>query len=117
MTPDDREEVRRIASAEFDSLSKTMRVEVHDCGSDELKIVLCSDGDADMMLLSATRDQWGAWIAMNGTTIVGQEDTTRSFISALISSLQKVREMTECETLDATPMPITALEKQVKEGR
>lgn len=51
-------------------------------------------------LLSISRDQWGVWFHTKENTIA-QEDSTRSFLDALIKTLQEVKEY-ECDCSSST---------------
>ncbi len=57
--------------------------------------------DIQVEIMGIDRDQWGVWLTIGGHT-VAQEDGTRSFLDALIKSLQYVRETYEWKCQDAT---------------
>jgi len=62
-------------------------------------LVLVQD-DKEYVILEANRDQWGVFYHLKDTTIC-QEDTTRSFLDALIKGLQHMKERNEM-TIEAT---------------
>lgn len=57
-------------------------------------------GDKEYNILEACRDQWGVFYYIQDTCIC-QEDTTRSFLDALIKGLQQMKERNEM-TIEAT---------------
>lgn len=94
------DESKVVYSAEFDCYeSRACRIDIREsAGLDEL--VICMNGQ-EVTLVIANRDQWGVFLSVGGSCIA-QEDGTRSFIDALIGSLQQIRVRNEIETLPAT---------------
>jgi len=58
--------------------------------------------DKKIPILIAYRDQWGVYYMVCNEIMVSQEDSTRSFIDALINGLQEMRQQCEFDTRDST---------------
>lgn len=88
--------------AEFDVYGnppKTARVELKENGL-AASVVLVINGEEEE-LLGISRDQWGVWF-YSKENVIAQEDGTRSFLDALIKTLQEVKENYECDCSSST---------------
>lgn len=63
-------------------------------------LCVVEDDGSEHIILEAGRDQWGVFYFLKDTTI-SQEDTTMSFVDALIKGLQYIKNRNECETTES----------------
>jgi len=90
-----------IFQAEFDNFpDKKYKIEVRRLPDYDLQLVLCTE--TETVLLTATRDQWGAYLDLGGKALISQEDHTRSFLSALITGLGVMKDHMDGDTLEPT---------------
>jgi len=84
----------KIYSIEYDNYpSGKCRLEIRETEDNETFVVSIVE-DKEYLILKAERDQWGVWVEI-GSSIIGQEDGTRSFIDALIKTLNFIHRRRE----------------------
>ncbi len=87
--------------AQFDNYPREVgRVEVVIAKNYDLQLLI-GIGSHEELLLESYRDQWGVFYNILGLTIA-QEDQTRSFLDALIKSLNYIRHHSEYCTTEAS---------------
>ncbi len=67
------------------------------------KVLTVIANQKPQLKIIADRDQWGTWITFSigeSHFTIAQEDQTKSFLSALISGLTKLKEITDFETTE-----------------
>jgi hypothetical protein len=95
-------EENKATAFEFDCFpARVGTVEIRE-DNETSRIVLCLDGHEED-LIKARRDQWGVF-HFTSSSCVAQEDQTRSFLHALASAVNQLREMMEFETTESTPV-------------